>query len=520
MNVGELVRRSCLYHAERIAFVHGDQCLTYRKLGERINRLSNALLSLGLQKGDRIAILSKNRPHIIEAVFACYKAGLITVPLNARLAMAEVMHMLANSGTAALILGHEFVDAVEKARACNETGFYSVRHVIATANPGATMHDYETLLANASPDEPGICVHLDDVASLNYTSGTTGTLKAAILTHRNRICMAQKQLLIPGIDVNKNAVIAYVSPLTHGGYTMVLPVMLRGGRGIILPHFDVEELLKTIEKERVTHLLLVPTMINMMLSHADLKKYDLSSLRTIFYAASPMPVERIKQALEAFGPVLIQGYGCTESSALITYLPKEDHIADGNPKHLKRLESCGVPMMTCDVRVVNEDGNDTAPGEVGEIIERGDDTMMGYWQDPDLTAETLKNGWLHTGDLAAIDEDGYLYLVDRKTDMIISGGYNIYPSEVENVLYRHPAVYEASVIGVPDDLWGEAVKAVVVLKEDMDASAEDLIEFCKKHLASHKKPKTVDFVADLPKNSSGKIVHRLLRERYRDISRC
>ena len=425
------------------------------------------------------------------------------------------MHMLTHSGATAMIIGQEFVAAIEKACNDDEPGLSGVRHIIATAAAGSGMHDYESLLSNALPDEPDTLVALDDIASLNYTSGTTGVLKAAILTHRNRICMAQKQLLIPGMDVDRHTVIAHVSPLTHGGYTMVLPVMLRGGQGIILPGFNVEELFKTIEQKRITHLLLVPTMINMMLNHPNLKKHDLSSLRTIFYAASPMPAERIKQALEVFGSVLIQGYGCTESSALITYLAKEDHVTNDDSGRMQRIASCGVPMMTCDVRVVTETGKDAAPGEIGEICERGDDTMIGYWQDPARSAEVLKNGWLYTGDLATIDEDGYLYIVDRKSDMIISGGYNIYPSEVESILYQHPAVYEASVVGVPDDLWGEAVKAVVVLKENMNTTSEQLIEFCKNRIAGYKKPKTVDFVTDLPKNPSGKVVRRLLRERYR-----
>jgi acyl-CoA synthetase (AMP-forming)/AMP-acid ligase II len=295
---------------------------------------------------------------------------------------------------------------------------------------------------------------------------------------------------------------------------MVLPFMLRGGRSIILPGFEVDLLLKTIEKEKVTHLLLVPTMINMLLNHPDIHRYNLSSIRTIFYSASPMPVERIKQALRLFGPVLIQGYGCTESSALITYLSKEDHMFEKDPKKMKRLASCGVPIMTCEVQVVDENGKSVKPGEVGEIIERGDDTMLGYWKDPERTAETLKNGWLYTRDMATVDEDGYIYIVDRKADMIISGGYNIYPSEVEEVLYRHPAVYEASVIGVPDDLWGESVKAIVVLKKGMKATEDELIQHCKNHMSSYKKPKSVDFVSDLPKNPYGKILRRKLREEY------
>jgi len=510
MNVGELVKRCALWYSDRVAFIYEGAHLTYKELNERVNRLSNALLSLGLQKGDRVAILSKNRPQIIESIYACYKAGLVTVPLNARLAIPELVHMVNNSESSALILGEEFIEGVDSVR----PEFPCLRHYIAITQPQRSMQDYETLIKNSSSSEPQVDVELDDLASLNYTSGTTGVLKAAMLTHRNRICMAEKQLLIPGIDVDRTSVLCHVGPITHGNYTMVLPIMLRGGRSLILSGFEVDLLLKTIEKERVTHLLLVPTMINMMLNHPDLKKYDLRSIRTIFYSASPMPVERIKQALQVFGPVLIQGYGCTESSALITYLPKEDHMFEENPKKLKRLASCGVPIMACDVRVVNEKEEDIKPGEVGEIIERGDDTMIGYWKDLERTAETLRNDWLYTRDMATVDEEGYIYIVDRKADMIISGGYNIYPTEVEEVLFRHPAVFEASVIGVPDDLWGESVKAIVVLKEGMKATEDELIQHCKNYLSSYKKPKSVDFVRDLPKNPYGKILRRKLREKY------
>ena len=398
MNVGEQVRRCAMWFSDRTAFIHGDVRLTYREFNERINRLSNALIGLGLQKGDRVAILSKNRPQILESVFACYKAGLVTVPLNARLAMPELVYMLNNSEATAIILGEEFIENVENAR----TQFPGLLRFVAMTGARSSMVDYETLIKNRSCSEPRVNVQLDDLASLNYTSGTTGALKAAMLTHRNRICMAEKQLLIPGIDVDGTSVMCHIAPLTHGGYTMVLPIMLRGGCSVILPGFEVELLLQTIEKERVTHLLLVPTMINMLLNHPEIHKYDLSSVRTLFYAASPMPVERIKQALQVFGAVLIQGYGCTESSALITYLPKEDHAFERDPKKLRRLASCGVPIMACDVRVVNENGGDITPGEVGEIIERGEDTMLGYWKDPERTAETLKNGWLYTRDMATV----------------------------------------------------------------------------------------------------------------------
>jgi acyl-CoA synthetase (AMP-forming)/AMP-acid ligase II len=335
-----------------------------------------------------------------------------------------------------------------------------------------------------------------------------------MISHRNRICQARKFLLVPGVNMGPNNVMCHVGPITHASGGMVLPIMIYGGCNLILRAFDMKLLLETIEKEKVTHFFTVPTMLNFLMAYPDLKKYDLSSIQMILYGASPMPVERIKQALEIFGPVLVQGYGQTETTSGITFLSKDDHLFAHDPKKLRRLASAGLPSPECEVRVVNEKGEDVQPGEVGEIIERGDDTMLGYWRDPQLTADTLRDGWVYTRDMATVDEDGYIYIVDRKSDMIISGGFNIYPTEVENVLHMHPAVFEAAAIAVPDEQWGESVKAVVVFRPGMRATEEELIEHCKKNMASFKKPKSVDFVAELPKNPYGKVLRRKLREKY------
>jgi acyl-CoA synthetase (AMP-forming)/AMP-acid ligase II len=266
--------------------------------------------------------------------------------------------------------------------------------------------------------------------------------------------------------------------------------------------------------KRVTDIYLIPVMINMLLDYPDLKKHDYSSLCTIVYGTAPLAPERIRQALEAFGPVMRQGYGLTESAAMGTILNKEDHITGDDPVRLKRLASAGFPAFDTEVRVVDEKDKDLPPGEVGEVIMRGDFVMKGYWKDPELTAETIRDGWLHTGDMGMFDEGGYLYLTDRKKDMIISGGFNIYPNEVENALVEHPAVFEAVVVGVPDDKWGEAVKALVVLRSGAKATEEELIEHCRERLASYKKPKSVDFVESIPRNATGKVLRRLVREPY------
>jgi len=510
MNLGTYLTRSALWFADRIAIVHEEYRFNFRQLNERVNRLANAFLGLGLQKGDRVALLSANRHQLVEADFACYKAGFVRVPLNARLSMPELIHMLNNSESNALILGPEFIEGIERARAQIPT----VGHTIALSQTLPSMLDYETFIHVASPDEPKAEVGLDDLCSLNYTSGTTGQLKAVMMSHRNRICQARKFLLVPDVNIQKESVMGHVGPITHASGGMILPFIIRGACNLILRTFEIKLLLETIAREKVTHLFTVPTMLNFLMAYPDLKKYDLSSIQMIMYGASPMPVERIKQALEIFGPVLIQGYGQTETTSGFTFLSKDDHLFAGDPKKMRRLASAGLPSPECEVRVVNEKGEDVKPGEVGEIIERGDDAMLGYWKDPELTAETLRDGWVYTRDMATIDEDGYIYIVDRKSDMIISGGFNIYPSEVENALHVHPAVFEAAVIAVPDEQWGESVKAVVVLREGMKATEEEIIEHCKKHLASYKKPKSVDFVPELPKNPYGKVLRRKLREKY------
>jgi acyl-CoA synthetase (AMP-forming)/AMP-acid ligase II len=510
MNMGIHLRRSALWFAERTAVVHEGKRFTYKEVNERTNRLANSLSSLGVKKGDRVALLSPNRHQIIEASYACFKRGFIKVPLNYRLSTSELVYMLNNSESSVLILGEEFIGNIEAAR----REIPGVKHFISMAKTPPSMLDYESLVGEGSPAEPDVNIAPDDIASLNYTSGTSGTLKAAMLSHRNRICQAKKVLLAPGTDIDANSVMCHVGPMTHASSMMILPIFWRGGCNLLLRSFDVETVLDIIEREKVTHLMLVPTMINMMLAHPGLTKRDLSSLTTVIYTASPMPVERTKEALHIFGPVLMQFYALTETSATLTCLSKSDHQLDGDPKKLKRLASAGIAQIESEVRIVDEEEVDVKTGEVGEIIERGDDTMLGYWKDPELTARTLRNGWVHTKDMARIDEDGYIYIVDRKFDMIISGGFNIYPAEVENALYEHPSVFEAAVIGVPDDVWGESVKAVVVLKEGMKATAEELIEHCKKRLASYKKPKSVDFIKELPKNPYGKVLRRVLREKY------
>lgn len=510
MNLGLHLTRAVRLFSERTAIVEGDMRFTYTQFNERVNRLANGLFNLGLKKGDRVALLMPNCRQAVESDAACYKTGIVKTPLNARLSIQELIHQMNNSEARALIFHPIFIELIES----HLSDIKTVEHFIVLSNAPASMADYEEILAESSSGEPNADVDLDDLYSLNYTSGTTGVLKAAMLTQRNFLSLTREMIMGSGLYPEYTPVTAYVAPVTHAAGCLLLPTFIKGGTQVLLDAFDLDILFQTIEKERVTDILLIPVIINFMLSFPDIKKYDYDSLRRIIYGTAPMAPERIKQALEVFGPILMQGYGQTESAAIATMLSPEDHVTNGDPEREKRLGSAGRPCFEAEVKVVDEEGNELPAGEVGEIILRGDSIMAGYWNAPELTADTIRNGWLYTRDMGAFDEAGYLYLIDRKSDMIISGGYNIYPTEVENVLYEHPAVFETAVVGVPDDQWGEAVKAVVVLRPGAEAAEAELIEFCKTRLASFKKPKSIDFVQDIPKTAVGKVLRRLVREPY------
>lgn len=497
-------------HADKIAFVHDEQCVSYGDFYSRVVKLTNGLRQLGLKKGDRVAVLLPNCVPAVEVDAACVRAGLVRVPLNARLAPQELVGMLENADAQCIVTVNRFLDAFAEANIVLTEQLASLDHVLSVDGVDADG-GYQSLID--SSDDADIIDDIDDdhVYGLFYTSGTSGVLKAAMLTHRNwRTMVRYSGANLPPVD-NVNA---FVAPITHAAGASLTPSMLNGGLNILLNGFEPEALMKTIEDNKVTNLLLVPTMINMLMQLPDVEKYDLSSLHCIVYGTAPFAPDRIEGAVKLFGPILRQGYGQTESCGMISALPAEDHLGLDDPKRYARLSSAGIPLYDCEVRVVDEEGADVPVGESGEIILRGDNVMSGYWRSPELTAETLIDGWLYTRDMGRFDEDGYLYLVDRKSDMIISGGYNIYPQEIENVLSTHPAVYEAAVVGVPDDTWGESVKAVVVLRPGTSATEEEVIEHCMSSLSSMKKPKSVDFVDELPKSAVGKILRRKVKEPY------
>ncbi len=503
---GEMIIDNAERYPDKTAFIFENTAYSFKQVNERVNRLINALADLGVGKGDRVGILAYNCPQYFE-VFGLAKAGRVCVPLNYRSVGRELAYLINDSEINTLILESEFADVVNSIR--HELA--AVRNFICLDAALENMLSYEQLISGFPPDEPTDDVEADDHCVLFYTSGTTGRPKGAI--HTNKSLVAEIQ--VRHGDFCSNDIALCVMPFFHvgGSAANLFPAFARGATIVIHRTFDETLVLAAIEKEKVTYVGLVPAMIIRLLEHPNLSQYDLSSLRTIMYVGAPMPLEALKRGIGHFGEIFTQLFGQTETLNLAV-LEKEEHKLEGPPEKIKRLESAGKPLGEGEIRIVDEQDHDVPLGEAGEIIARSHRMMKGYWRLPEETAKTIRDGWLHTGDIGRMGEDGYIYLVDRKKDMIISGGENIYSREVEEVLYMHPAVLEAAVVGVPDKNWGESVQALVVLKEGAAASEEEIIEFCKEHLASYKKPRSVEFRDSLPKTASGKIKKNEIRERY------
>lgn len=510
MLLRDLVERNAQRYPDKIAIIFEGQRLTYLEFRDRVTGLARALLHLGLKPGDRVAILLENCHQYGEMYFAIPSAGMVAVPLNYRLSGRELAYILNHSEAKVLLVGSEYLAVAESIRGT----LPHLRRLICVDGP-AGERQYEDLLKGKPDGDIDPQVREGDVACLMYTSGTTGVPKGAMLTHRN-LLEASVNIVFSFHYIERGDITLVFAPLYHVAASSIMRAYAyMGATSVFMRSFDPAAVLETIQRERVTAFWAAPTMINMLLQVSNLRDYDLSSLRLISYAAAPMPVQLLKRAMEAFKVPFVQCFGMTETSPSGTVLSWEDHIVDEKGHGAQRLLSIGKEMLNVQVRVIREDGSQVDPGEVGEIVIKGDTVMMGYWKMPRETAEVLKEGWYYTGDLGTTDEDGYFYIVDRKKDMIISGGENIYSREVEEALYAHPAVLEAAVIGVPDDLWGESVKAIVVLKPGCTATEAELIEHCKAGLASYKKPKSVSFLEALPKNASGKTLKTLLREKYR-----
>jgi len=512
MNIGAILTKSARTFPDNPAIAHARNRWTYAEFNSRANRLANALDRLGIRRGDHVAVLQYNYPATLESIFAAFKAGCGAVPINFRLHPKEFAFIIDHSDARAVILSPEFNDAVLEIRSL----IPKAEHLITLSGAKDELMDYETILSAESDQFVDVDVHPDDTAWLFYTSGTTGMPKGAMLTHRNLLAMTMNFYadICPGFGP-EDAVL-HAAPLSHGSGLYALPNIAKGAANVILESksFDPALVFETIEKHRITNMFAAPTMIKLMVESPALEKYDLGSLRSLNYGGAPMLVEDLKDAMAKLGPCLVQLFGQAESPMTITCLSHKDHVPEGTPEQMERLASAGIERTDVEVKIFAPDDTALPVGEMGEIVTRSDLVMKGYWRNEDATKETIRNGWLHTGDMGYMDERGYLFIMDRSKDMIISGGENIYPREIEEVLVKHPAVREVAVIGVPDPKWGEAVKAVVSPVEGASATESELILFCRDSIAGYKTPKSIDFVKELPKNNYGKILKRELRATY------
>jgi long-chain acyl-CoA synthetase len=508
----DIIYRNALLYPEDEAFVYGEERITFAQYNTRLNRLIHALHAMGVKKGDGIGILAWNCLSFADVYGAAMKAGFIVSPFNPRLQASELDYLINYSEITTLFVGPELVDLVAQLR----PRFPRVKHYIAleTSLPGMTS--CRELLSTYPDEEPDVRVREDDPFLIYYTSGTTGTPRGALYTQGRNLENARMKALEIGVETGDKHIV--ILPLFHiGGYSHFWAFFYVGGSNVIMPQrtFDPAATLLCIQEEKATDIHIVPTHLVTLLALPSIDQYNLRSLKRIWYAASPMPTELLRKGMERFGSIFMQGYGQSESGPEITFLSKRSHdVLHKSREEQSVLASCGQPCLGVHVRVVDEKKNDVKPHVMGEIVVRSKILMVQYWHKPEETRDVMAGEWLHTGDIGYYDRRGYVYLVDRKKDMIVSGGENVYPREVEEILYQHPAVAEAAVIGVPDDLWIERVHALVVLKEGQRAGADEMIVFCKQRLARYKAPKSVEFVEVLPKNTQGKILKRELREKY------
>lgn len=505
-----MIEKSALYFKNKTAIIDKYKVYTFDEVHKLSDSLYESFKNLCIEKGERIGVLLPNSTEYVITDFSLIKGGFVRVPLNTRLTIRELEYILNDSETSVLVYDYRYTSKVNELK--NRVPSLKYLICVDSDQEENDVIAFESMIYKSTEGISYETTTDEDYFQILYTSGTTGNPKGAVTNVRSRIA-SLFNVFIDEINILPNDVMVHAASLAHGGGTKVLPHFIKGATNILLPKFTAENFLETVERYKVTTTWMVPTMINNILEYPELKKYDISSLRNIIYAGSPMPVATLKKAITYFGNIFIQVYGLSEAPNPDLVLTKEDHKI-GLEERPELLASAGREILNVRVEVVNKDGKPVGVDEIGEVIIKGDNLMTKYWGKEEETYETLRDGWLYTGDLAKKDEYGYIYIVDRSKDMIISGGYNIYPREIEEVLYSHPSVVEATVFGIPDEKWGEAVKACVVIREGEVVKEEDLINYCKENLASFKKPQSIDFYDELPKSSNGKILKRELRNKY------
>jgi len=519
LNEYDFLKRALVAHSSKEAVVCGDTRLTYRQFGERVNRWANSMREFGVEKGDRVAILSQNCHRMLEAFFGAPLLGSILMPLNFRLVPDDFDYILNHGGAKVLIVEEGLTHLIDSIRDKLKT---VERFILASDNSTVTEEgwlDYESIIAGASSEQPAhVEIDENETSALLYTSGTTGRPKGVMLTHRNLFINAMNSICEFGIH-ERDIYLHTLAQFHCNGWGVGYAVTGMGGAHVIIKKFEPAAFFDLVSRERVTFACMPPTMINMALNHS-LDAEVIKSLPVgvrIGTAGSAPPLATIQGAQEKFGWRVIQIYGLTETAPFLTVSKIKPHMDDWPADQKSRVQAkTGYPMIGVDIRVVDDEGRDVMPdsGEVGEVITRANVVMKGYWRQPEATDAVIVDGWFHTGDMALLDSEGYIEVVDRKKDLIISGGENISSIEVEGFLYRHPAVLEAAVIAAPDERWGETVCALVVLKAGGEASEDELIEFCRAHLAHFKCPKRIQFIDALPRTATGKIQKNVLRDKY------
>jgi O-succinylbenzoate-CoA ligase len=504
MNLTDILAQTIRKYPKKKAVVCNEKEFTYKQFYNRVAKLANALLKFGISKNDKVAVLNKNCHYFLEIYFGVMQTGAVLVPLNHHLSANELSFILKDSETKLLIADNYFSNKVKD----------SINKINQKFKILYTEEDYENLLSSAESALPSVDVKDDDAAQIYYTSGTTGRSKGVVLSHRN--VYSHAFYTIEELNLKDTDVWLHAAPLFHlADAWATWAITMVGGTHILVNDFKPKTVCKIIEKQKVSLTNLVPTMYYRLVNYPDIYKYDYSSLRVLLSGGAPISPNLIEKIIETFKCDYIQTYGMTETSPFLTMSILKDNLRNLSYKEqLKYKSTTGRRFIGVELKVINKYGNEVKPNnkEVGEIIVKGETITKGYWKLPQETKNAFKNGWLYTKDVAVIDSEGYLTIVDRKDDMIITGGENVYSIEVENVLYTHPAVLEAAVIGIPDEEWGEIVKAIIVLKEGKKVTEKEIIEFCKKRIAAYKVPKSVEFQECLPKLGSGKICKNILKK--------